>query len=80
MTESITFSAPFKRSLLKLDTKILHPRISFRVNNTEIDNQYDIYSMTCANILSMIDNVDFTVSCAPVTCNLFQYCVEKKVT
>ena len=33
---------------------------------TDIDNQYDIYSITCADVSSMIQGVDFTVSYAPV--------------
>ena len=49
METSTTFSAPFLRSLLTTDTKILRPRISFRVKKTDIDNQYDIYSRTCAD-------------------------------
>ena len=47
MEKSTTFSALFILSSLPPDTKILHPRISFRVKTTDIDNQYGIYSRTC---------------------------------
>ena len=47
MATYTTFSAPFLRSSLLPETKIIRPRISFRVKTTEIDNQYDIYSITC---------------------------------
>ena len=43
MTTSTTFSALFLRSLLPPETKILIPRIYFRVKTTDIDNQYDLY-------------------------------------
>ena len=55
MATSTTFSAPFLRSLLPPYIKILRPRISFRVKTTNIDNQYDIYSRTCAYGSSMIE-------------------------
>ena len=66
MKTSTTFSAPFLRSLLPPDTKILRPRIYFRVKTTDIDNQYDLYSRTCAYRLSVLEVFDFTVSYAPV--------------
>ena len=66
MATSTTFSAPFLRSLISQDTKIIRPRISFRVKTTYIDNQYDLYSRKCADVLSMIEGVDFTVYYAPV--------------
>ena len=66
MEKSTTFSAPFLCSLLPPDTKILHSRIYFRVNTTYIDNQYDLYSRTCADGSSIIEGVDSTVSYAPV--------------
>ena len=66
MAKSTTVSAPFLRSLLPPNTKILRPRIYFRVKTTETDNQYDIYSITCADGSSMIEGFDFTVSYEPV--------------
>ena len=66
MSTSTNFSAPFLRSLLPPGTKILRPRISFRVKTADIDNQYDIHSRTCADVSSMLEGVDFTVSYAPV--------------
>ena len=66
MATSTTFSAPFLRSLLPPNKKILRPRISFRAKTTEIDKQYELYSRTCADGSSMIEGVDFTVSYAPV--------------
>ena len=66
MVTSTTFSAPFLLSLLPTDTKILRPRISFRIKTTDIYNQYDIYSRTCVDLSSMIDRVEFTLSYAPV--------------
>ena len=61
METSSNFSAPFLRSLLPPDTKILRPRIYFRVKTTDIYNQYDIYSLTCSDGSSMLEVVDFTV-------------------
>ena len=61
MEESITFSAPFLRSSLPQDTKLLHPRIYFRVKKTDIDNQYDIYSRIFIYGSSMLEGVYFTV-------------------
>ena len=69
--KSTTFSAPFLRSSLRLDTKILFPRISFRVNKTDIENQYDLYSITCAYGSSMLEGVYFTISYAPVAGIIF---------
>ena len=66
MATSTTFSAPFLRSQLPPDTKILRPRIYFRVKTTDIDKKYNIYSRTCADVSSMIEGSDFTVSYAPV--------------
>ena len=43
MLKSNTFSAPFIRSSLPPDTKIIHLRISFRMEKTGIDNQYELY-------------------------------------
>ena len=51
---------------LQPDTKILRPRISFRVKTTGINNKYDLYSITCADGSSMIKGVYFTVSYEPV--------------
>ena len=48
MGKSTTFSAPFLRSSLPPDTKILQPRIYFRVKTADTDNQYNLYSRTCA--------------------------------
>ena len=45
-----TSSAPFIRSLISPETKILPPRISFRVKTTNIDNKYDLYSITCTYV------------------------------
>ena len=42
--------------------KILRSRFSFKVNITDIDNQYDLYSITCADGSSMLEGIDFTVS------------------
>ena len=61
-----TFSAPFLRSSLSSDTKILRPRIYFGVKTTDIDNQYDLYSRTLADGSSIFGVVYFTVSYAPV--------------
>ena len=43
MATSTTSSAPFLSSLLPSNTKILTPKISFRVKTNDTDNQYDIY-------------------------------------
>ena len=47
--------------------KIPHPRIYFRVNTTDIENQYDLYSRTCADGSSMLEGVGFAVSYTPVS-------------
>ena len=49
MAKSTTFSAPFLRSSLPPDTKISRPKIYFRVQTTDIENQYGLYSRTRAN-------------------------------
>ena len=67
MGKSTTFIALFIRSSLPPDTKIIRQRIYFRANTTEIDNQYEIYSRTCAYGSSIIEGVDFTVSYSPVS-------------
>ena len=67
METPTTFSAPFLRSLIPPVTKILRPRIPFRVKTTYIDNQYELYSITCTDVSSMLEGVDFTVSYAPVS-------------
>ena len=66
LKKSTTFSAPFLRSLLQSDTKILRTRIYFRLKTTDIDNQYYLYSRICADGSSMLEGVDFTVSYAKV--------------
>ena len=60
MAISTTFSATFSRSSLPLDTHILRTII------TDINNQYEPYSRTCAYVSSVLEGVDFTVSYAPV--------------
>ena len=49
-------------------TKILRPRISFRVFKTDIYNQYGLYSRTCTDGSSFFEVVGFTVSYAQVAC------------
>ena len=66
MSKSTTFSAPFERSLLPPGTKILSPIISFIVKTKDIDNQYDLYSITCAYGSSMLEGVNLSVSYAPL--------------
>ena len=67
MEISTTFSTPFLRSSLPPNTKIFIPRTSFGVKTTDIDNQYHIYSRTCAYRSFIIEVVGFTVSYAPVS-------------
>ena len=43
MHRSSTFSAPFLRSDLPPGTKVLRPRISFKVKLTDMQNQYKLY-------------------------------------
>ena len=45
MAASTTFNAPFLHSLLPPNTKILRPRILFKVNTTDIENHYIIKNM-----------------------------------
>ena len=66
MEKITTFSALFERLLLAPGTKILCPIISFRVKKIDIDNQYDLYSRTCAYGSSILEGVDFVVSYTPV--------------
>ena len=44
-----------------------YPRISFRVKTTDIDNQYDLYSITCEDWSFMLEGVGLSVSYAPVS-------------
>ena len=67
MANSATFSATFLRSSIPPGTKIIYPRISFRVKTKDIGNQYDLYSRTSEYVSSMIEIVDFAVSYAPVS-------------
>ena len=66
MSKSTTFGAPFLRYLLPPSTKILRPRIYFRVKTTDIENKYDLYLQTCSDESSMPEVVDFTVLYTPV--------------
>ena len=66
MATSKTFSAPFLRSSLPPDTNIIRPRIYFRVKTTDIDNQYELYSIICVDGASLLEGVDFKVSYAPL--------------
>ena len=74
MATSTTFSAPFLRSALPPNTNILRPRIYFRVKTTDIDNQYDLYSRTCAFVLSILEGVDFTGSYKPAA-SILSLCI-----
>ena len=47
MGKSATISASFICYLLTPGTKILGPRIYFKVNSTDTDNQYDLYYRSC---------------------------------
>ena len=67
MEKSNIFSAPFLRSSLTPDTKIICLRKSFRVNTTGIDNQNDLYFRTCADASSILEGFDSTISYAPVS-------------
>ena len=67
MATYITFVAPFLHSSLPPYTKIRRPRICFRVKTTGNDNQYDIYYRTCADVSFMLEGVEFTESCTPVS-------------
>ena len=60
MAKSTTFSALFLGSSLPPDTKILRPSISFRVEITDIDIQYELYTTTCAYVSSLLEVVDLT--------------------
>ena len=62
MEKSTTFSAPFLGSSCPTDTKIIRPRIYFKVKTTYIENQYDLNFKTCVDRSSGIEGVDFTVS------------------
>ena len=66
MKKTTTFSTPFLRSLWTRNTIIFRLRRYFRIKRTDIDNQYDVYSRTCADVLSMHEGVYFTVSYPPV--------------
>ena len=67
MEISTTFSASFLNYLLPPETKKLPTRISFMVKTTYIDNQYDLYSSTCAYGSYVHEGVGFTVLYATVT-------------
>ena len=50
MGKSTTLNAPFERSLLPPVTKIIRPIILFKVKKIDIDNQYDLYSITYVDV------------------------------
>ena len=58
--------SPFLRSSLPPYTKILGQRIYVRVKTSDIENQYDKFSITCADESSILEGVYFTVSYAPL--------------
>ena len=64
----MTFSEKNLSSLLPLDTEILISRIHFKLEITDIYNQYYLYSRTCTYVSSILEVVYFTVSCEPVAC------------
>ena len=75
MATSTTFSAQFLQSSPPPDTKILIPRISFRLTNIYVENQYDINSRTCTDGLSILWGVELTVSYAHVAGILSLYII-----
>ena len=66
MGKFITFSAQYLCSSFPPDTKILRPRITFRVKTTDFESQYNIYYRTCTDGSFVLEEVDLTVSYAPV--------------
>ena len=48
MKKFTTFSSSFEISLLQRVKKIQLPRIWFKAKTTYIENQYELYSRTCA--------------------------------
>ena len=61
MATSTTFSAPFLRSVLPPNTKILRPIIPLRVKTNDIENTYNLYSITCEDVSSILEGVYFNV-------------------
>ena len=74
MEKSTIFSAPFLHYLLPPGKKYSVQGYIYWVKTTNIDNQYDLYSRTCADGSSMFEGVDFTVSYSPVA-GIFSLCI-----
>ena len=66
MVKSTTFSVSFLCYSFPPDTKTLRTRIYFRVLKNDIENQYDLYSISCADGSSVLEGIYFAVSYAPV--------------
>jgi hypothetical protein len=66
MQRTGTWSAPILRTSVPSTKSILHPRISFRVKDTESPNTYELQGCTCADGTKQRQFIDFTDSYSPV--------------
>jgi hypothetical protein len=66
MLQSGTWSAPILRTQVPTSKTILPARVTFKVKNTDVDNNYELYCRTCANGSKMIEHVDYSNSYSPV--------------
>jgi len=62
MLASGTFSAPILRSSIPAHKMVLRPRVTCKVKDTLVPNQYDLYARTCADGSTQRENIDFTDS------------------
>jgi hypothetical protein len=66
MARTGTWSAPILHSDLPITQQILRPRVSFRVKDTDIADNYELQGRTCADGSKQQQYIDFNESYAPV--------------
>jgi len=66
MLHSGTWSAPILRSSIPPEKTVLPARVTFKVKDTNVENNYELYCRTCANGSTMKENVDYQNSYSPV--------------
>ena len=66
MLASGTFSAPILQSSIPAHKTVLCPRVTCKVKDTSVPNQYDLYARTCADGSTQRENIDFTDLYSPV--------------
>ena len=61
-----TFSSPFPKQQVPSDTKMLRPRLTFKVSLTDIDHIYGLKWCLCADGSTMTEGIYFQISYSPI--------------